>query len=702
MPKQKTSAQNFQISAKPMSPAYSGSRGGAGSQFRKPELQTSNLKLSQLNQQNSISQNNQVLKQSTYGNSPLFKPGQQNSDLKTQQTGGMNGFFDDSRSHITDANNISNIVADSDGQYRLEKNKQELDETIKDLDIKLNRVLMKQEYDYLKGYNIYVKRKEKELRDLIQKLSDKNQTVSFKDDKLTGMEVQLNQLRNDQMKSEKQKEELRDKIKLWKNKAEMFESEKNFLTKQTMDTKKKNKLLKVAIGRLQSEMVRLQGESDLKQKNESEIQKSQFFLTDLINLANESQSAIVTGGMNSLKQSPRLLNQSTANQFMQPSIQQLQEVSTMQFSLMENSTLLQNSTSTKAQSLHKRYQSLANTSNSNISRYAFIPTENIKFEKFVDLLYKSKMTKEEIKTEVKSYVKVVETNYNDTIKELRIQNEKLLKQLKKVQGDKTNSVIERNELESLFVDCIEDVRKDIMKRRLKNEIVQKKKGLLPLSQLDATLNKNDEDAKEFEESLIKLASLAKNKIKISDFNAKDRFNILDLFVNNEKTLIKIYEALFPHRTNKSLLTSTTSNSQNINNITQSNTNFLTNNPIKSVKALNISATSNTLLNDSKYYQTQQQQNQDSNKGNQITTLDEPQITQDYLQKLEQQQQAPSIMTSENNFNYQNQQNQTMFPKIASNTTKNNMSGLNDSMTISSKYPSLRASGNNNALNNSRL
>jgi len=60
-------------------------------------------------------------------------------------------------------------------------------------------------------------------------------------------------------------------------------------------------------------------------------------------------------------------------------------------------------------------------------------------------------------------------------------------------------------------------------------------------------DKNDDDAREFEESLIKLASLAKNKIKLTDFTQKDRFNVLDLFVNNEKTLIKIYEALFPHR-----------------------------------------------------------------------------------------------------------------------------------------------------------
>jgi hypothetical protein len=45
-----------------------------------------------------------------------------------------------------------------------------------------------------------------------------------------------------------------------------------------------------------------------------------------------------------------------------------------------------------------------------------------------------------------------------------------------------------------------------------------------------------------------LAQLAKNRIKTADFTTRDKCNLLDLFVNNEKTLLKIYEALFPHRT----------------------------------------------------------------------------------------------------------------------------------------------------------
>jgi hypothetical protein len=48
---------------------------------------------------------------------------------------------------------------------------------------------------------------------------------------------------------------------------------------------------------------------------------------------------------------------------------------------------------------------------------------------------------------------------------------------------------------------------------------------------------------------MKLANLAKNRIKQSDFTVRDRCNMLDLFVNNEKTLLKMYEILFPHRVN---------------------------------------------------------------------------------------------------------------------------------------------------------
>jgi hypothetical protein len=113
--------------------------------------------------------------------------------------------------------------------------------------------------------------------------------------------------------------------------------------------------------------------------------------------------------------------------------------------------------------------------NSPTSRYRFIPTENVKFEKFMDLIYKSKMRQDDIKDEILNYVQAIETNYNDTIRYLKDDLIKEKTRLKKLSFEKVQDVTEKNQLEGLFVECIEEVRKDIMKRRLKNEIFNKKK-----------------------------------------------------------------------------------------------------------------------------------------------------------------------------------------------------------------------------------
>ena len=75
-----------------------------------------------------------------------------------------------------------------------------LETTIEDLDKKLNRVLAKQEYEYLKGYNIYVKQKEKDLRDLIEKLNEKNSNNTLKDEKISKLESTISAIREDQIR----------------------------------------------------------------------------------------------------------------------------------------------------------------------------------------------------------------------------------------------------------------------------------------------------------------------------------------------------------------------------------------------------------------------------------------------------------------------------------------------------------------------
>jgi hypothetical protein len=173
-----------------------------------------------------------------------------------------------------------------------------------------------------------------------------------------------------------------------------------------------------------------------------------------------------------------------------------------------------------------------------ISKYKNIQSQNIKFSSFLEMLFKSKLANDQIQKEIQDYVTAWETKQNYKFLDLRLKIDKERK--KRIFDDsvKVNEATDKNELETVFVDCIEEVRKEIMRRRLKQEIVNKRKYQPYEDQTD--------EAKDFEESLLKLAQLARGKIKLSDFTSRDKFSLLDLFVNNEKTLLKIYEALFPH------------------------------------------------------------------------------------------------------------------------------------------------------------
>lgn len=76
---------------------------------------------------------------------------------------------------------IASLLDENEMWQKVKETNGDIQGVISDLDVKLNRVLAKQEYEYLKGYNIYVKKKEKELRQLIDKLNQKNTTSNTKD-----------------------------------------------------------------------------------------------------------------------------------------------------------------------------------------------------------------------------------------------------------------------------------------------------------------------------------------------------------------------------------------------------------------------------------------------------------------------------------------------------------------------------------------
>mgnify|MGYP007043479212 CR=1 FL=1 len=85
------------------------------------------------------------------------------------------------------------------------------------------------------------------------------------------------------------------------------------------------------------------------------------------------------------------------------------------------------------------------------------------------------MQVEDIKEEIIKYVQALETSYTDAIRDLKTIIDRERGRKRKQIANQVNMATERNELEGLFIECIEEVRKEIMKRRLKNEIYNRKK-----------------------------------------------------------------------------------------------------------------------------------------------------------------------------------------------------------------------------------
>ena len=106
----------------------------------------------------------------------------------------------------------------------------------------------------MKGYSIYVKTKEKELKTLIQKLNAKNSNNTLKDETIYKLNQKVDSLNKERVKMESEKQELNEKIKHWMARAQAFEQDKNFLQTQIIESKRQNKLLKLAIGRIQGEL----------------------------------------------------------------------------------------------------------------------------------------------------------------------------------------------------------------------------------------------------------------------------------------------------------------------------------------------------------------------------------------------------------------------------------------------------------------
>ena len=169
-------------------------------------------------------------------------------------------------------------------------------------------------------------------------------------------------------------------------------------------------------------------------------------------------------------------------------------------------------------------------------------TENMKFKAVVKMLLDAQVTREELEEELSHFVNNMERRMNERVDKLleRVEIEKRkVAQLKvKVPAAQAASV---GEVEGLFLDCVETVRREVGKRKLKGEMLNKR---VFMSQLKAT---HRSVAEHSATALVKDHSFMEKMARVEELTATDRMKVLDLFVNNEKVVGRVFEMLFPSR-----------------------------------------------------------------------------------------------------------------------------------------------------------
>ena len=86
--------------------------------------------------------------------------------------------------------------------YKIKTLNEELDEAISGLDQQLDTKLKKQEHDYLKGYSMYVKQKEQDLRKIIAELNKNNEGNTQKEERIQALKNTIKRINDEQIRTE--------------------------------------------------------------------------------------------------------------------------------------------------------------------------------------------------------------------------------------------------------------------------------------------------------------------------------------------------------------------------------------------------------------------------------------------------------------------------------------------------------------------
>ena len=151
-----------------------------------------------------------------------------------------------------------------------------------------------------------------------------------------------------------------------------------------------------------------------------------------------------------------------------------------------------------------------------IITFKFVPNTRTG-ELLLDLMYKHHFHIEDFLTEAEKTFNEIENKFNESVKHLKNCLEAEKKKNKMIAAQQNSILNVKSEMENLFLECVDEVKKDVWKRKVDSITNQKFKR----SNMTAKEN--------------------------NYFPATDKRRILELLVSKEKVLMMLYEKIFPHR-----------------------------------------------------------------------------------------------------------------------------------------------------------
>ena len=173
--------------------------------------------------------------------------------------------------------------------------------------------------------------------------------------------------------------------------------------------------------------------------------------------------------------------------------------------------------------------------------------ENLKFDTFLTVLFKSSLTQREQQADIVKYVQRLEQTYSEKVLYLQRQVENLNKKLQQERTKNVDRRVERTELESLFLSSVDEAKRRLVHRKLTSELNTQVKG--------SSSQKKQRNPEELDQALFKLTELAKDKVKIDDFSQNDKANLVEIFVSNEDVWLKMHDIIFPQTQRKRKISS---------------------------------------------------------------------------------------------------------------------------------------------------